>query len=318
MAFANTNGVIDNISGYVDENSFDLISKSVLGTNLAQYINVRVGLQGKTVDIPLMESDFVVSDGDACGWSDTETTTITQVTMNLANNKINAKFCAQALRDTFMSKALAAGAMNGGESLPYEEVYANYFVEKLNKWNEDFLIKGDSARSIDGIQDIFAGGTAAAEFGTGGTSAAWTSAAGAANAVTLAQGMYEALPAKVSMRDDLILVVSPQDYKVLQLAVTQGNYYHIAPDSANLYIPGTNVRVVSSSGIDYNSGVSFKFLGPANSVIMGTDLTSDFEEFKLWYSQDNDEIRSLMRWIVGVAITDPSDFVITNKNATQA
>jgi hypothetical protein len=41
---------------------------------------------------------------------------------------------------------------------------------------------------------------------------------------------------------------------------------------------------------------------------MGTDLTGDFEQFKLFYSQDNDEMRAIMRWKIGVAVTEVDAF----------
>ena len=152
MSFANTDGVISNISGYVEENAFELISKAVLGSKLSNYIDVRVGLQGNAVKIPLLESSFTVGSGDACGWTDAETTTLTQVPMNIYHAKINAGFCPQTLRQTFMSKMLQSGAMNGGEQLPMEQIYANYFVEKLAAWNEKYLIHGATYNSADTIK----------------------------------------------------------------------------------------------------------------------------------------------------------------------
>jgi hypothetical protein len=41
---------------------------------------------------------------------------------------------------------------------------------------------------------------------------------------------------------------------------------------------------------------------------MGTDLTGDFEEFRIWYSQDNDTMRTQMRFKLGVAITETDLF----------
>ena len=48
--------------------------------------------------------------------------------------------------------------------------------------------------------------------------------------------------------------------------------------------------------------------GPADMIIMGTDLTGDFEQFKLFYSESNDEVRAIMRWKIGVAVTEVDAF----------
>ena len=116
----------------------------------------------------------------------------------------------------------------------------------------------------------------------------------------------------------MILAVSVGDYKSLQLGVTQGNYYHIAPDATNLYIPGTGVRVVASAGIkDQTNGLNTRILTRASNIILGTDLTGDFETFRLWYSEDNDQVRATMKWAIGMAVVEPSLAVIANKGRTQ-
>jgi hypothetical protein len=116
--------------------------------------------------------------------------------------------------------------------------------------------------------------------------------------------LYEALPEKSINRDDLIMVVSPAYKRSLALAITQQNYFHISPDD-EVFVPGTNVRVVENSGL---SGRGYAFCGPSQMIFMGTDLTGDFEQFKLFYSQDNDEMRAIMRWKIGVSVTEVDAF----------
>ncbi len=286
------------LSAYVDELSFELISKTVLQTDLAQYVNVRAGLKGMNVKIPLLSGDFVTADGLTCGFDGTgNNTDITQVDMELASKKYNQALCPTSLQDYFMGQALAAGQMAGNESIPYEELTANYFVEKLTKWNEDFLTQGDGA--INGLEDIVqvANGAVAQ---TTVVPAAWT----AANAIAQAQSLYEALPEKSINKDNLIMVVSPSYKRSLALAITQQNYFHISPDD-EVFVPGTSVRVVENSGL---SGRNYAMCGPADMIIMGTDLTGDFEQFKLFYSESNDEVRAIMRWKIGVAVTEVDAF----------
>ena len=302
-------GGFDGLLTYVDETSFELISKAVLGTELAKYVDVRAGLKGNLVDIPLVDESFNIGDGELCGWNANNTASISQVTMDIYHAKLQHEYCPSALRDTFMAGKLAAGAFGGNESLPYEAVFAGQLVEKLNNWNEKFMISGKGA--TNGIQTpISASGETAAGFDID-----WTSS----TAVAGAHALYEGLPGKVSNADDLILIVSMGDYKALQLGVTQGNYFHIAPDSKELFVPGTNIRVVPSAGIvDQSDGLNTRILTRASNIIMGTDLTGDFEQFKLWYSEDNDQVRAMMRWAIGVAVVQPELAVIANPTETNA
>ena len=286
------------LSAYTDELSFELISKVVLQTDLAQYVNVRAGLKGTNVKIPLLSGDFVTADGLTCGFDGTgNNTDITQVDMELAVKKYNQALCPTALQEYFMGQALAAGQMAGNESIPYEEMTANYFVERLRNWTETFLTQGDG--TIDGIEDIVQAANGAASQ-TSVTPAAWT----ASNAIAQAQSLYEALPEKSINMDDLIMIVSPSYKRSLALAITQQNYFHIEPNG-EVFVPGTNVRVVENAGL---SGRDYACVGPASMIIMGTDLTGDFEQFKLFYSEANDEVRAIMRWKVGIAVTEVDAF----------
>jgi len=313
---APANGPGFNLSGltqYVDETSFELISKAVLGTNLAGYVDVRAGLKGNSVKVPLMEDTFTVQSGNSCGWDANNTASISQVDLDIYHAKVQHEFCPQALRDTFMAQALSAGQFGGSESLPFEATYVNYFVEKLQNWNEKYLINGINGGN-DGIQDILAASAV-----SGSTvDTVWTGSAAGVTAVDYAHSMFSLLPGEVSMADDLILVVGTSDYKNLALNITQQNYYHVAPDLKNLYVPGTNIRVVPSAGIqNLATGKNLRFLTRASNIIMGTDLTGDFEQFKMWYSEDNDQVRATMKWAIGVTLVQPELAVVANKTATQ-
>jgi hypothetical protein len=142
--------------------------------------------------------------------------------MTLVPKKYNQAMCATSLQEYFLGQALAAGQMAGNESIPYEELTANYFVERLTKWNEDFLTQGDGAvNGLEGIIQVANGAVAQ----TTVTPAAWN----ASNAIAQSQSLYEALPEKSINRDDLIMVVSPAYKRSLALAITQQNYFHISP-----------------------------------------------------------------------------------------
>ena len=339
---------VTGLSRYVDENSFELLSKAVLETELAQNVTVRAGLQGNQVAIPILSDSFIdsatpyglsnyaASAEKACGWNPQGTTTIEQVSMTIAHPIVQRAYCVQTLRDTFMSQQLSAGAQNGIESLPFENVAAEYFTKAITNYNEYYLINGDT------IGQSQAGGTAYADVahkgfkglvaagsgdykwndvGAGASGEAidqallpWTSGASvtntSVNALDAALLLFEAAPAEIMMANDLVLVVGPEDYKALVGAMVKADLFHYTASVNEIIIPSTNIKVVRSSGITKAAAVgglagrNFKFLTRSSNLIMGTDLTSDFDEFKVWYSQDNDEVRASMKWAIGAAIVD--------------
>lgn len=298
------------LTGYVEENAFELLSKAVLETSLSQYITIRAGLQGNSVDIPLMSDDFaLVNDGTGayCGWSDNGTTTISQINMKVAHPKLQRAYCVNTLRDTFMSQQLSAGAQGGEESLPFEAVAASYFTKLVSNYNEKYLILGDQLSSVTytGLKAQAAAAVTATTM-TGLNQGKWvagTAGANEINALDAALAVFDAAPAELMLRDDVFLVVSHAAYKALMGAMVKANLYNYTGSVNEVYIPSTNVRVIPSAGIA--STDNFKLLTSGANIIMGTDLTSDFDEFRVWYSQDNDEVRASMKWAVGVAIVQP-------------
>lgn len=311
---------IDGLATYVEENAFEMLSKAVLETNLAQYVQVRAGLQGDAVKIPIMSGEFSPVADTSCGFTDNGDTILEQIPMNLYHAKVNRSYCVKTLRDTFLSRQLSAGAFGGNESLPFEAMAADYFVKNLSKWNEGYLINGDGTANYPGIQSQLATAVTAADPAVPNLNQAkWVSApdgTGGINALDAVMAIYEEMPDEIALRDDVILVVNPADYKTLVTAMVLKNLYHYAPDSSDLIVPGTNIKVVASSGISSATalnGVYFKFLTSAQNIIMGTDLTSDFDEFKVWYSQDNDDVRTSMKWTVGVALVQPELCVSVNE-----
>ncbi len=56
----------------------------------------------------------------------------------------------------------------------------------------------------------------------------------------------------------------------------------------DIVYPGTNVRVVAVPGLTSTNRIVCTYLG---NLFYGTDLLSDEEQFELYFSRDNDEVR---------------------------
>lgn len=347
---------IAGLQNYVEENAFELLSKAVLGSTLSNYVQIRAGLQGNAVEIPLLGDDFATGSSyilsgtganmgqnyDTCGWSANGATTISQVPMNLYHAKVQRAYCVQTLRDTFMSRQLSAGAAAGAESLPFEEMAASHFAQGITKFNEYYLINGAASVTdqfsetvvFKGLKGLAAGSSAMTKYNDAGGDAfeadvvkQWTSAltpaTGEINALDGALKIFEAADPRIMLADDVILVVGYDDFKKLIGAMVNKNLYHYTADVSSVTIPGSNIKVVPSGGIAAATatgveGHNFRFLTTGSNIIMGTDLTSDFDEFKVWYSQDNDEVRSSMKWTVGVAVVQDDLCVSVNDTPVAA
>ena len=283
------------IDGYIDQNSYDLLSKSILETNLAEYFNVRVGLSARDVQITVMDSELVIQDGANCGWDASGDTSFSVIDMKLANNKSQQEYCPQVLRETFLAEQMTAGAEQ--DSISFESSLADLMVRKLKQSNEDFLINGSG--SINGLKGLITDTNGAVKI----TATGWTSTVGAAtNAITRANAMYEAMTGTTQLRDDLILIVSPATYRTIKVALVNQNLYHFAPGERVL-IPGIDVEVVPAYGLR-GADVNKKYLVSRQDLYMGTDLLNDFETFSVFYDRGADVIKSNVRWRLGVAVNN--------------
>ena len=125
-----------NLQTMSDEMSFELISKAVLQTSVMDYAQIRSGLKFGTTTINLLDADIAVADR-ACGWNAAGNLTYSQVDIDMQEKQTKQALCPTDLRDYYLASRLSASA--DATEIPFEEVTANLFVEKIRNWNENYL-----------------------------------------------------------------------------------------------------------------------------------------------------------------------------------
>lgn len=284
------------LTAYVDQNSFELISKAVLTTDLMANITVRPGLSSGTVAINLLDGDLNVTDRD-CGFNASGDFNYSQVEIIIADKQVKMSICRKDLLDFYMSQQMNPSA--NSEDIPAEEVITEYYVRKIKEFNEGFLINGDATR--DGIrQQVTAANGATLQ---GGTPAAWT----ASNALSQALDLYDAIGDAVKDRDDLIMIISPVYYRALTRALVAANLFQYNSVTGNeiLELPGTNCKVVKSSGL---VGFNYAVAGPGGFIIAGVGLTDDAENFRFFYDMFEDITKVAAYWRLGIAVHQVEQF----------
>jgi len=276
------------LTAYTDELSLDLIAKAVLTTDLMNDIDVRSGLQAGTVAINLMDGDLNVADL-ACGWNPSGDVNFSQVDISIADKQVKMELCPEDLRQYWLSQRMSAGTAN--DSVPFEEIISGYYVERVRKYNEGFLINGDG--TVNGIKAQI---TAANGANVPAAPAAWT----VSNAIDQALDLFDEIDESVKDREDLIMIVSPANFQTLRRALVAQNYYHYDQgDGRTLDLIGTNCKIVKSSGL---VGSDYVAAGPAGFIVAGTGLESDFETMKFFYDEGEDVVKFRAAWRLGVAV----------------
>jgi hypothetical protein len=305
------------ITGFTDQEGGMLLSKSLVGATTPQYSNIRLGIKG-TQAINLLDSTLAVQDGD-CGWSQSGTTTYTQVDLATCAKRVNESLCPSTLYDTYQSKLLAPGQTE--ESVPFEQAIADLKVAQIQSHIESKLwgatvAGGDCFDGFDAL--IVTGATGVAN--SAGTAFSGTAAYGTAgNPITEVDGLINALDDDAMAREDLVVFMSYANFRLYVQALTKENFFKDyikdASITGNMIAnhPNSNVTVVPTKGLNGSGKV---VIGPKEYFVVGFDLMSDHEQFDIWWSRDNDEIRFRANFNYGAAIPNFStNYFATNNVA---
>lgn len=291
------------LNTYTDEVGGLLLAQSVVKGKTAELCYVQSGVKGSQ-SINLLTSDLSVQDG-SCGWSNSGSTIFTQRNITVCDKKVNESLCPRDLNQYWAGQFLNAGSYN--EEVPFEEAIAQLKVDQIAKYVEEELWRATTGTScFNGFQTLISTGTTGVVAVTGATGIT------SSNALSEVDKLIELTPDNIADRDDLIVWMSMANYRKYLINLRTANYFHFSPDAdMTEYVtfhPGTNVRVVGTHGIQGD----YVCMGPAEHMVVGTDLLSDEERLDIFYSRDNDEVRVRANFKLGAQIAFPENFVVNN------
>lgn len=290
------------LSAYTNENAMDLIKEAVLRGRTVDLVQVQGGIKSSATINRL--STTLNAQAGACGWSATGSTILDQRTISVCDIKINESICLNDLENYYTQVMMNPGSYN--TDIPFEQLFAENKRDQILALVEDLIWKGDTVSGsgnlalCDGFRKLFNAGITASSpyYGT-------YSVSNLSNEVI---AKVDAAIAKLNTdiidSDDLHLFMSYADYRTYSKALRDANYFaYTGAENQGLDFsqihPGTNVRVVAVRGLN---GTNRWVLTRASNLYVGTDLLSDAEDFKIFYSQDNDEVRFLAKWKLGVQV----------------
>jgi hypothetical protein len=303
------------LAPYVDALNSDIISEAVLTPVTMEYVNVIPGIKG-TQNVNLLSETLVVQTGTTCGWNNAGEVTFTTAPVTVEQLKVNQSLCLEQLNTLWLGQYLNAGSYN--ENAPFEQAIIDLQTKQIKRYNEDLLWNASSATTtFSGFKQLLANtpGVVKLSGQTALCSVTGSSASEKANAV-LAQvdNMINALDRNVYDRDDIVIFMSQSQFKCYLTAIRNVNNFYIDSSEAKLgsvytvLHPQTNYRVVGVPGL---AGSNLIAMAPQQYFLVGTDLTSDEDSFRAWWSQDFQEVRMMAAWKLGTAIAFP-EFFVTN------
>jgi hypothetical protein len=292
---------LNGLSAYTNEFAMDLIKEAVLKGRTVDLVTVQGGIKSSATINRLSTS--IVGQNGACGWSATGSTTLDQRTISVCDIKINEAICLNDLEAYYTQVMMNPGSYN--TEIPFEQLFAENKRDQIMALVEDLVWKGDTDGSgnlalCDGFKVLFDAGITA-------SSAKYGTYAVAGLASTIVDKVDEAISkidTNIIDAEDLHIFMSYADFRTYAKALRDANLFHYTGAENqgaefSMMVPGTNVRVIAVRGLN---GTNRWCLTPASNLYVGTDLMSDAEDFRIFYSQDNDEVRFLAKWKQGVQV----------------
>jgi hypothetical protein len=133
------------------------------------------------------------------------------------------------------------------------------------------------------------------------------------NAISVVQAIYNAIPADILYRDDVFIAMGLDHFRVLANAYynSSNNNFSVTPSTLaggimSFILPSTNIVIYGFPGITGGNRIIATY---APNLAYGTDSEADLEGGKLWYSEDDDELKIRVKWKAGCNVYFPDMIV---------
>ena len=296
-----------NLSAYTDQQRLPLITKAVFAARSAALFTKQVGIKSAAA-LNLMDTDANIASGTACGWTATGNTTFSQRNLTVGVMKIQEALCPRSLEQYWMQTQLTAGSTY--DSVPFEQAFAEQKALRIAEALENAIWQGNAYFSgVNQLLNAASGSTVLAN----ASSTTWNPVSASvgittSNVISIFDKVYNDIPQAILTRNDLVIFCGWNNFRTLIGALkSQTGVMYNQVDlqglaDGDIIYPGTNVRIVAVPGLTSTNRIVATYLG---NLFYGTDLLSDEENFELWYSKDNDEVRFQAAFKAGVQFAYP-------------
>lgn len=306
------------LSPYTKQLVRPLLTSAVIGAKTQQLIMdngiVLTGVKSSAA-IPLMDTDAVFQT-DGCGYNPSGTTSFTQRTVTVGKIMLAETICPKDFEAKFTQEALRAGSnYTDFGNAEFLDAYLAKKNARIAAQLETAIWQGDATgatgnlNKFDGLQKLI-DPTAIDANVTGFTGLTGVvSTVNATNVIASTEAIYKAIPAAVMGKGDVKIFVGYDWYRLLILAFREKNMFSYNPQDANansFILPATNIEIIAVHGLN---GTGDAYAMSMSNVAMGVDLEDEEASYKVWYSEDNDEIRTKVSFKLGVNVAFPSECV---------
>ena len=307
---------VSSLTDYVNEQSTNLLLRSFYENKSSQYYGTVMTGVKLTDALQLFAVTGYPQADTACSNTASGDTAFTQRNITVKPIKYHDTLCPKDLRAKWTQILLRPGSSGEVESLTFEATIAEALVSLVKEHIERADWQGNTAsgdaviKMYDGfVKIIDAAGTAIAGNTTNITVATGVTTGSSGNADTIVTNICDARTAAIKNNPNQVMFCGTDFFDKYTATLMAKNLFHVdATAWANyeMMVPGRNVRLVGVPGLD---GTNRLFLSTRENFVLGTDMQNEFEDFKMWYSMDDDNIKYTIRFKRGVQVAYPSQIV---------
>jgi hypothetical protein len=299
------------IAAYTKQEIAPLLTEAVFSAKTQSYIKAGGILLPKTkssVKVPKLATNANFQT-DSCGWNPSGTTTLSQAEVVVGKIKIEETICPKDFEAYFSQEALKAGSTY--EDFGWAE-FQTKFTEQKNKmiakqlevgiWQGNTASSNPNLSPFDGLIKLIDAGSPVDANVSGYVSGGPIATITAANVVSVLNAVYKAIPVEIIDAEDLKVMVGNDVYRLAVLAYQALNLYNYKVDgdaNQTFIIPGTNVELVAVNGLN---GTGDIYATTLSNIAMAFDLEAEEENYMIWYSKDNNEVRYRVAFKLGVNV----------------
>jgi hypothetical protein len=309
--------LVTGLTAYTEQNEQQLVTASLFEARTQQLIlsegNVMTGVKSSQT-VNRMDTDVFFQDDSSCGFAASGTTEFTQRTLTVGKVKTQEILCPKDLEAYYLQKALPAGSSY--DSMIFAQEYTGRKAGKIAEAIEVALwtATGSGYGGTNGLLNKFkgikqlvsdAGATVVNANVTGfyGTGAPITAIDTMEKAQKSVLAVINALPNGVKGKNDVRIFVGWDVYNLLIQKYVDLNLYHYNPGSdsnnpaSEFIVPGTSYKVIPVHGL---TGTNDIYAFRMSNIFLGVDLQGEEDNFEMWYSQDDRNVKFSASFKIGV------------------
>lgn len=307
---------VASLTKYVDQLGSELIAKAILESKLLSQITVQTGVT-YTAALNNYTSTLTLADGGCGTFTGAGGGTLSQETITVVPIKAEESICPTTLNQYWMDKKRNGGKYWDTNADEFNRVFNADKVATISKMVTDLAWQGNTAlgsgnlSKTNGFLKLAGTVSGVVHHSLGSPLAPLVKSTTIATIDGIIDTAVSSAPVILGM-EDITMYMAQHNFLTLTRALRDANNFFIDGTKGvdfELMYPGTRIKVVGDPSFGTRNEI---LLTPSSNLVLGTDMSSDYEQYQMWEDMNSNEIRFRAQWKQGHAFRFPQYVVFAS------